>query len=349
VPADLVDVAKRLTANPNIASKRWITTQYDSMVGVRNTSTNLKSDAALIRITGKDKGLAVTTDCNARYVYANPHIGCMIAVAEAARNIVCSGAEPAAVTNCLNFGNPYNPEVYWQFANAIRGMGDACRKFDTPVTGGNVSFYNQSEEGPVYPTPTIGMVGVLESYAHQMTMDFINSGNVILLVGTATDDMACSEYLKDMHGVQHSPAPRFDLDEEYRLQQTIKELIRKKLIYSAHDVSEGGLFIALIESSFNKNLGFDISTDSNVRKDACLFGEAQSRVVVSANEKQLAGLKTLLASMNIPFEKLGAVTKGSISIDGNNWGSINEWKEKYDNAIGNLLAGHDGEQALSTL
>lgn len=337
VPADLVDVAKRLTANPNIASKRWITTQYDSMVGVRNTSTNLKSDAALIRITGKDKGLAVTTDCNARYVYANPHIGCMIAVAEAARNIVCSGAEPAAVTNCLNFGNPYNPEVYWQFANAIRGMGDACRKFDTPVTGGNVSFYNQSEEGPVYPTPTIGMVGVLESYAYQMTMDFINSGNVILLVGTATDDMACSEYLKDMHGVQHSPAPRFDLDEEYRLQQTIKELIRKKLIYSAHDVSEGGLFVTLLESAMVNNLGFEIETDHSIRRDAYLFGEGQSRVVVSTSADRVFEIENMCKKHQIPVNVLGTVTQGSIIIDRERYGGIAEYKHIYENAIGSFM------------
>lgn len=336
-PADLVAVAKKLAANPNIANKRWITTQYDSMVGVRNTSTNLKSDASLIRIIGKNKGIAMTTDCNARYVYADPYVGTMIAVSEAARNIVCSGAKPAAVTNCLNFGNPYNPEVYWQFSNAIRGMGDACRQFDTPVTGGNVSFYNQSEEGPVYPTPTIGMVGVLEDFKYQMTMDFINAGNVILLVGNATDDMACSEYLKDIHGITQSPAPRFDLKEEARLQDTIYNLIQKRLIDSAHDVSEGGLFTTLLESAMVNQLGFEIETDHGIRSDAYLFGEGQCRVVVSTTSDKVFEIEAICKSNNIPVNVLGTVTQGSIIIDGVRYGGIQEYREIYDNAIGRYM------------
>jgi len=334
IPDDLVAVAKKITANPNVASKKWITTQYDSMVGVRNTSTNLKSDAALIRLIGKNKALAVTTDCNARYVYADPFTGCMIAVAEAARNITCSGAEPAAVTNCLNFGNPYNPEVYWQFSEAIRGMGAACRKFDTPVTGGNVSFYNQSEEGPVYPTPTIGMVGVLEDFAHQMTMDFINAGNVILMVGTATDDMACSEYLKEIHGITHSPAPRFDLDEEYRLQQSVRALIRNRLIHSAHDVSEGGVFITLLESAMVNKLGFEIETDHGIRPDAWLFGEGQSRVIISSSADMIFEIESQCKAFGIPVNVLGTVTQGSIVINGVRYGGIREYAELYENAIG---------------
>lgn len=336
-PADLVSVAKKLAANPNIANKRWITTQYDSMVGVRNTSTNLKSDASLIRIIGKNKGIAMTTDCNARYVYSDPYVGTMIAVSEAARNIVCSGAKPAAVTNCLNFGNPYNPEVYWQFSNAIRGMGDACRKFDTPVTGGNVSFYNQSEEGPVYPTPTIGMVGVLEDFKNQMTMDFINAGNVILLVGHATDDMACSEYLKDIHGITQSTAPRFDLQEEGRLQDSIYELVQKRLIDSAHDISEGGLFITLLESAMINNLGFEIETDHGIRTDAYLFGEGQSRVVVSTTSDKVFEIESVCKANGIPVNVLGTVTHGSIIIDGVRYGGIQEYREIYDNAIGRYM------------
>lgn len=349
VPADLKNIAAQIIEIPNIASKRWVYEQYDSMVGTGSASTNAPSDAAIVIAKPTNKALALTTDCNSRYVYADPYKGAMIAVAEAARNIVCSGGHPLGITNCLNFGNPYNPEVYYQFVHAIKGMGDACRKFDTPVTGGNVSFYNQSPDGAVYPTPTIGMVGVLDNADAKMTMDFKAAGDTILLIGSSKADINSSEYLHKIHGIENSPAPYFDIEEEFTLQKAITQLISDKLINSAHDVSEGGLFIALTESSFHKNLGFDISTDSSIRKDAYLFGEAQSRVVVSLNDKQLLALKTVLASLNIPFEKLGTVTAGNISIDKENWGSIAEWKEKYDTAIGNLLAGHDGEQALSAL
>ena len=231
---------------------------------------------------GTKKALAITTDCNSRYVFADPYKGAMIAVAEAARNIVCSGGQPLGVTNCLNFGNPYNPEVYYQFVQAIKGMGEACRKFDTPVTGGNVSFYNQNPEGAVYPTPTIGMVGLLENVKDKMTLDFKEENDLIFLIGKSTDDINSSEYLHKIKGVEFSPAPHFDLDEEFALQQRLKELIQKKLIESAHDVSEGGLFVALAESAFKNNLGFDVvANDYRIRKDAYWFGESQSRVVVS--------------------------------------------------------------------
>lgn len=349
VPSDLKNIAAQIIAIPNIASKRWVYEQYDSMVGTGSASTNAPSDAAVVIAKPTNKGLALTTDCNSRYVYADPYKGAMIAVAEAARNIVCSGGHPLGITNCLNFGNPYNPEVYYQFVHAIKGMGDACRKFDTPVTGGNVSFYNQSPDGAVYPTPTIGMVGVMGSVDEKMTMDFKAAGDAIVLIGSSKDDINSSEYLHKIHGVENCPAPHFDLEEEFVLQKAITQLISDKLISSAHDVSEGGLFVTLIESCFNRNLGFEINTDTSIRKDAYLFGEAQSRVVVSVSDKHFAAIKNVLASMNIPFEKLGNVSGGSISIDGANWGNIIEWKEKYDNAIGNLLAGHDGEQALNTL
>jgi len=292
--------------------------------------------------------LAVTTDCNSRYVYADPYKGAMIAVAEAARNIVCSGGEPLGVTNCLNFGNPYDPQVYYQFVHAIKGMGDACRKFNTPVTGGNVSFYNQNPDGPVYPTPTIGMVGLLDSVQDKMTLDFKEEGDVIYLVGKSYGDINSSEYLQKIKGVEFSPAPHFDIEEEFALQQQITKAIKEKVIASAHDVSEGGLFITLIESSFNRNLGFEVaSTDAGIRKDAYWFGEAQSRVVVTVKKDQVAAFEKTLSGAT--FAKLGTVTNGSVSIDGENWGNVISWKEKYDNAIGNLLAGHDSEHALSAL
>jgi phosphoribosylformylglycinamidine synthase subunit PurL len=348
VPEDLRAVAEDLVCIPNIASKRWVYVQYDSMVGTVNASTNAPSDAAIVIAKPTNKGLALTTDCNSRYVFADPYKGGMIAVAEAARNIVCSGGRPLGITNCLNFGNPYDPSVYYQFVYALKGMGDACRKFDTPVTGGNVSFYNQNPDGPVYPTPTIGMVGLLDNVNRKMTMDFKAAGDLIFLVGKSRSDLGSSEYLHKIHGIEFSPAPHFDLDEEYNLQQKIAGLIESKLVESAHDVSEGGLFVALIESCFNRNLGIDVvASDYKIRKDAYWFGEAQSRVIVSVKNTKLAAFKKAMEGSD--YEELGEVTTGSIEVDGMNWGNIYSWKEKYDNAIANLLAGHESEHALSAL
>ena len=228
VPEHLRTVAEQLIQIPNIASKRWVYIQYDSMVGTGNASTNAPSDAAIVLAKPTTKALALTTDCNSRYVFADPYIGAMIAVAEAARNIVCSGGQPLGVTNCLNFGNPYEPEVYYQFVNAIKGMGEACIKFDTPVTGGNVSFYNQGPDGAVYPTPTIGMVGLLESVEDKMTMDYKLEDDEIFLVGVQRNDINSSEYLHKIHAVEFSPAPYFNLDEEFEMQHEIKKMIEKK-------------------------------------------------------------------------------------------------------------------------
>ncbi|MBS1627675.1 MAG: phosphoribosylformylglycinamidine synthase subunit PurL [Bacteroidetes bacterium] len=335
-------VAEKLIQLPNIASKRWVYTQYDSMVGAANTSTNAPSDAAIVLAKGTGKALAITTDCNSKYVFANPYIGGMIAVAEAARNIVCSGGEPIGVTNCLNFGNPYNPEVYYQFVQAVTGMGDACKKFNTPVTGGNVSFYNQNPEGPVYPTPTIGMVGVLDDIENKMTLDFKNEGDIILLLGTQQNDIASSEYLHKILNIEYSPAPYFDLNEEYQLQQFVSTIIKEKLIESAHDISEGGLMITLIEKGFNRNLGFNVISNevrnlSNIRNDAFWFSEAQSRVVVTIKEMKMKELEDRSKTSNISITRLGTVTSNHIIIDGNNWGSIIEWKEKYDTAIEKII------------
>jgi phosphoribosylformylglycinamidine synthase II len=220
-PEDLKEAAWHLIGHPNICSRKWVYDQYDSMVGTLNMSTNAPSDAAIVNIKGSDRGLALTVDCNSRYIKSDPETGTAIAVAEAARNIVCSGAEPTAITNCLNFGNPYSPEVYWTFVGAIKGMGAACRKFDTPVTGGNVSFYNQSvfdsKVEPVFPTPTIGMVGILKSKKDRMTLNFKNAGDLIYLVGQSRDDISSSEYLYSYLGIKGSPAPFLSLDEEAQL------------------------------------------------------------------------------------------------------------------------------------
>ncbi len=348
VPDNLKSVAAQLISIPNIASKKFVYVQYDSMVGAGNASTNEPSDAAVVIAKPTGKGLALTTDCNSRYVFADPYKGGMIAVAEAARNIVCSGAQPLGITNCLNFGNPYDPEVYYQFVHALKGMGEACIKFDTPVTGGNVSFYNQGPEGAVYPTPTIGMVGLLDNVTQKMTLDFKEEGDIIFLVGSCSNDINSSEYLHKVHGVEFSPAPEFDLDKEFTLQQKIAELISHKIIKSAHDVSEGGLFITLIEGCFNRNKGFDVvAVDSSIRKDAYWFGEGQSRVVVTVDQTMITAFKKIMGDQ--AYGELGLVTDGAIELDGMYWGKISEWKQKYDNAIGELLGSATAENALAAI
>ena len=349
-PTDLKAIATQLISLPNIASKKWIYEQYDSMVGAGTTSSNAPSDAAIVLAKPTGKALALTTDCNSRYVFADPYKGAMIAVAEAARNIVCSGGQPLGVTNCLNFGNPYDPEVYYQFSNSIKGMGEACLKFDTPVTGGNVSFYNQSPDGPVYPTPTIGMVGLLESADDKMTLNFKNDGDSIYMIGQSRNDINSSEYLHKIVGVQYSPCPYFDLQEEFVLQQVVIGLIKNKLIASAHDLSEGGLMITLLESAFTNELGFKVlANDLTIRKDAYWFGESQSRVLVSVAAANEEAFKNNLLLSAIPFAMIGKVDAQSISVNGEDWGSITEWKNKYDNAIGDILKKQESEEAMSTL
>jgi len=344
-PQDLREVAQQIIRHPNIASKRWVYEQYDTMIGTGNMSTNFPTDAGVFNIKGTDRALVMTVDCNSRYVKADPEIGAMIAVSEAARNIVCSGGKPLAITNCLNFGNPYNPEVYWQFVNVIKGMGAACEKFQTPVTGGNVSFYNQAsiggKEEAVFPTPTIGMLGLLENKNHQTTLAFQEKGHMIYLIGRSHNDIASSEYLVSYHGVKESPAPYFNLDEEYNVQQTVAELISLNFIQSAHDVSDGGLFITLLESAMPKGLGFDITTDAEIRSDAFLFGESQGRIVVSVSTSRETNFLDYMVESKIPFFALGHVTKSEIRVDDLSYGFIADLKKVYDNSIEELIVGQN--------
>ncbi len=336
-PENLKEVACTLVKSPNVASKHWVYEQYDTMVRTNNLSTNFPSDAALVNVKGTRSALALTVDCNARYVHADPLVGAQIAVAEAARNIVCSGGEPMAITNCLNFGNPYNPEVYWQFVQAVKGMGKACKKFETPVTGGNVSFYNQSaqngKEVPIHPTPTIGMLGLLKEKNNHMTMAFKNKGHMIFLIGRSQNDISSSEYLVAWHKIRQSPPPHFDLDHEHRLQEVVKKLISYSLVMSTHDVSEGGLFITLLECGMPRCFGFDITTDAEIRKDAFLFGESQSRVVVSVAPTRETEFIDFMLKEQFPFSVLGHVTKGEVRIDDISFGFVCDMKKHYDHAI----------------
>ena len=341
-PDELKDVALRLLARPTIASKRWVYEQYDTMVRTNNMTTNAPSDAGVVLLKETGKALVVTVDCNGRYVHADPHTGAMIAVSEAARNIACTGGVPSGVTNCLNFGNPYDPEVYWQFSEAVRGMGDACRAFQTPVTGGNVSFYNQTVSGdnkpvPVFPTPTIGMVGLLPDVSKRMTLDFKEKGHLIFLLGQVVEDIASSEYLVMEHRIERSPAPYFDLDEEQRLHTQLLMLIREGLITAAHDVSDGGLWTALVEMGLPRGLGFDIITDSEVRPDAFLFGEAQGRAVVTVADEEQDDFLDRMRASRVPCVLLGHVTKGKLVVDEEHFGFIEDARTVYEGTIPSVM------------
>ncbi len=337
-PEDLQPVMRHLTSHPNLASKRWVYNQYDSMVGTVNRSTNKPSSASVVNLKGTKKALAMSVDCNSRYVNADPETGCAIAVCEAARNIVCSGGIPSAVTNCLNFGNPYNPEVYWQFVGAIKGMGKACSKLETPVTGGNVSFYNQSSyEGPVFPTPTIGMIGIIEDKKHHTGLAFQNQGDLIYLLGKQVNDIASSEYLYSYHKIKQSPAPYFNLDEEHLLHKAVQELVRKGIVVSANDVSDGGLFLCLLECGLPNKFGVNIKSNSAIRKDAFLFGEAQGRAVVSIKITDKDLLENTLKQSHVPFSQIGFVEGKDFILDGENFGSINSYFDSYQVALEDIL------------
>jgi phosphoribosylformylglycinamidine synthase II len=337
----LIATAKQIINSPNIASKRWVYEQYDHTVRTGNTNTNDPADATIIRLKSTDKALAITVDCNSAYVHADPYVGAMIAVSEAARNIRCSGGLPIGVTNCLNFGNPYNPEVYYQFVHAIKGMGEACRKFDTPVTGGNVSFYNQSvlkdKTEPVFPTPTIGMVGLVEHMSWATTLSFKNPGDAILLIGALPTNVNCSVYAREVLGQRLTPAPEFNLDAEFALHEALSSLIQLGMLESAHDVSDGGVFTSLLESAMPNNLGFSIAIPEGQQNDVFLFSESQGRAILTIAAETLTSCEQFLTQQNIPFIRLGSVNQSGMLIDGVDFGRVNDWKAQYDHALSDIL------------
>ncbi len=341
-PQDYVATARKLIASPNLVSRRWIYEQYDSMVRTNTITTNDPSDAAVLRLKGTNAALAASTDCNGRYVHADPYRGAMIAVSEAVRNITCSGGEALAITNCLNFGNPYDPGVYWQFEEAIRGMGEACREWNTPVTGGNVSFYNQSVKGnqtePVYPTPTIGMLGLLNDVSTHTTLSFKKTEDLIIMLGHDMGDINCSEYLKEIHGIEGTLPPFFNLEQEKELISVLRELILSGKVQSAHDISEGGLFTALLESAYVHDLGFKLNFDSPHRLDAFLFGEGQGRVIITINASDLDWITHTLSQFDLPFVNLGTVTDGIIHIGEFDFGTIAIWKKIHNQSLEEQLA-----------
>ncbi len=347
VPADCGEVLKQLLASPTIASKQFVYEQYDHMVRL-NTLVLPGSDAAVLRVPETDKALALSVDCNPRYGYLDPYVGAQIAVAEACRNVVCAGAEPIGVTNCLNFGNPENPEIMWQFQEAVRGLGDLCRFLDIPVVSGNVSLYNETKGEAIYPTPTIAVVGLMADRSLHCTQGFKQEGHVIGLLGSTLEELGGSEYQKLFWNECRGKPPRLDSKTEQSVHRLCLDLIRKRLIQSAHDCSEGGLAVALVESCMTgpKLVGAAIELNGDMRADALLFGESQSRIVISFSEDALHGIETLAKKAGVPFFVLGLMGGQDFQIKINQKESINEnilmlediWKYSLSR-YGNRVAG----------
>jgi phosphoribosylformylglycinamidine synthase len=303
-PADANETLKALLSQPTIANKAWVYEQYDHIVRA-NTAVKPGSDAAVVMIRGTRKALAMSTDCNGRYVYLDPQVGGAIAVAEAARNVVCSGAEPLAITDCLNFGNPEKPEVFWQFEKAVDGMSEACLALNTPVIGGNVSFYNERSGDAIYPTPTIGMVGLIADVDHITTQDFQAEGDAIILLGETYAELGGSEYQKWATGSISGRPPHIDLAKEAAVQKLVYDAIRQGLVKSAHDLSEGGLGVALAESCFGNEIGATVSLESDLRSDVLLFSESQSRILLSVAQEQTDAVLALAKERGVPAQVIG--------------------------------------------
>lgn len=322
-PRDYTQLARQILASPTVASKKWVYEQYDHMVGT-SVVTGPGSDAALVRIGDTQKAVAVTVGCNSRYVYLNPFVGGAIAVAECGRNIVCAGGTPLAITDCLNFGNPENPEIMWQFVEACRGISQACVEFSTPVVSGNVSLYNETQGESIYPTPGIGMVGLLKNLDERIPMGFRHEGDVILLLGDTKCELGGSEYVKAVTGKISGQCPTLDFATEKKLWDAIAGLNSQKYIYSAHDLSEGGLFVSLCESAFAGSFGFVVELPSILRVDHFLFSESQSRVLVSVSPGKLQQVQTLLTGLKQPFTVLGKVTQSQLTVKHNGLVLIDE-------------------------
>ncbi len=338
-PADYNEVLLKLLSSPNITNKRWVYEQYDSQVRT-NTSLMPGGDASVIRIKGTNKGLAMKTDCNGKYSYLNPYLGGMIAVCESARNVVCTGAVPLAITNCLNFGDPYNPEMYYQFVECVRGMGDACRFLGTPVTGGNVSFYNLSKDYAVFPTPTIGMVGLIEDISKMMTSYFKNENDDIYVIGKDLHEIGGSEYLSRIHKTVKGDTPQLSLSNEKNLHEFVLKAVNKGLIKSAHDISDGGLAVALAECCImgnRKSLGCEIFISTVARKDFVLFSESQSRIIISAGIENKHKILDLAEKNDLYIESIGKTGGSMLRINNFIELEIDNIKDSYYNSIHKLM------------
>ncbi len=338
VPPDMQDVFLALWESPNIAGKQWVFEQYDTSVRT-NTVLYPGGDAAVVRVKETKKALAMSTDCNSRYVYLNPRIGAMIAVAEAARNVVCAGAKPLAITNCLNFGNPYKPEIFYQFKEAVLGIGEACRAFGTPVTGGNVSFYNENPTGAVYPTPVIGMVGLIDNPECIVPTGFQHEGDAIILLGRNREDLSASEYLAQVHGIVAGDAPYFDIEEELKLQAMTLDAIQTGLVCSAHDVSDGGLLVALAECCILNAapIAAVVTIIDKMRRDALYFGESQSRIILSVHPPMVDELIRLAKMRGVPAAVIGTVGGSVLEINSDIAMPLDSISKAYSLSLPRLL------------
>jgi len=339
VPSDLESAVLKVLSSPVIASKKWVYRQYDSMVRTNTVLGPGVSDAAVIYIKDTNKAIAVKTDCNSRFVYLDPYEGGKSAVAEAARNVVCTGAVPLAITNCLNFGNPYKPEIYWQFTEAVRGMGDACRFFETPVTGGNVSFYNEAPTSAVYPTPVIGMLGLIEDRNHITGMQFRNEGDLIVVAGEDFEEIGGSEYLKVIHGAVTGNPPLCDLAKEKKLQEFTLAVIKEGIVVSAHDISEGGFVTAIIESCIcepDQAIGAEVEIKGN-REDFAFFSETQGRIIFSISPESLSQFQVLADKYGVPVKIVGKTGGTAVKINRMEF-KLNELKDKYYGTIPEIMA-----------
>jgi len=305
-PSDYGDCLRRVLASPNVAEKSWIWTQYDHMVGT-NTVERPGGDAALVRVKGTPKALALKSDVNPFFCALDPYRGGAIAVAEAARSIACTGAAPLAITDCLNFGSPERPEVMAQFTAAVRGISDACRAFDVPVVSGNVSFYNETDGRAIPPTPTVGIVGLLEDVERRVRVPFRAAGDVVALLGSTRDELGGSEFLRTVRGRDEGPCPEVDLEAERRLVHLLVALAKHRKLASAHDLSDGGLAVALAESAMKSGFGVAIACDSNVRPSALLFGESTGRALVSFDPRSEAAVRAAAEQSKVPIAVIGRV------------------------------------------
>lgn len=313
---DLGEALEQVLSSPSVSSKAWVYNQYDYMV---RTSTAVRpgSDAAVVTVDGTRKALAMTTDCNGRFVYLDPEVGGRIAVSEAARNIVCSGAEPLAITDNLNFGSPEKPDIFWQMERAVDGMAEACRELNTPVIGGNVSLYNENAKGAIYPTPVVGMVGLVHDTDHITTQGFKSEGDVILLLGDTYAELGGSEVQAVVHGVTEGRPPKLDLAVEKRLLNAVLAAIQNGLVRSAHDLSEGGLAVALAESCISGGFGANVDLNTELRPDLALFSESQSRILLSAAPEKAEELAEFIVSHGVPVHQIGRVGGQELSVSVN--------------------------------
>ncbi len=337
-PERLGEVLLGLLASPNICSRRWIWEQYDHQV-ILNTVVLPGGDAAVLRIGDEGRGIAMSSDCNGRYCYLDPYVGAQIAFAEAARNVSASGGDPAAITDCLNFGSPEKPEVFWTFHEAVRGMADACRAFGVPVISGNVSFYNESFGQPIYPTPTVGLVGLLDDVSKHATVAFKDEGDVVVLVGESLEELGGSEYLKVEHGLVAGRPPALDLELERDVQSAVRDAIRAGLVKSAHDCSEGGIAVTLAESCMAGGIGADVHLDDELHPAASLFGETQSRIVVTVAEDAAEPFVALLGERQVPYAVLGTVGGERLVIGEKLDVSLDEMRDAFEPALASLVAG----------